>query len=311
MAEITLSLLEKQLDTPHQYRVFGLNILSDLPLNELKPYSFNTADVRIILGENPAELENPVDRGVLFQLRENEFLFRLDTVGSFYVRNGNFITIERLNNSTDQELSLFLLGSAFGALLHQRGLVPLHGSTIVLEEKAVPILGVSGAGKSSIAAEYLKRGYKILADDISVLEAEKNSISILPGVPQVKLWKDVMDELILDTRKYDKVRPQLLKYRKPAEKNYMETARQISKIIVLSTKNTPGFDIREIKGAEKFNILKNHTFRYKFMQNPEMIQTHFELINRLAATTPVYAISRPVSPILLEELADHILHLPG
>ncbi|MEG8053162.1 hypothetical protein QP185_07710 [Sphingomonas aerolata] len=53
----------------------------------------------------------------------------------------------------------YLLGTALGALLHQRALLPLHCNAIVHDGKAFLFCGDSGAGKSTLAAVFEARGY--------------------------------------------------------------------------------------------------------------------------------------------------------
>ncbi|MCF8346878.1 MAG: hypothetical protein K9G38_06670 [Bacteroidales bacterium] len=287
------------------YHTFGLNIQSDFEIPELPEKKFDTADVEISYGENPVALTNPRGKGVLYQAKKDDFLFRLDTVGSYRVQEGNKITVERLNSATDEEIRLFLLGSAFGAMIQQRDLLPFHGSTVVKDNKAYVIGGVSGAGKSSLAATLVKRGYSLLADDISVIRTNKEKVMVCPGIPHLKLWEDVMKKLEEDLTLYPKVRPQLLKYRKPAGPEFTNQSTELHSIHVLSSKNTPGFETEAVKGVEKFNLLKNNTYRYQYLDGLEKTVHHFRLTTDIAARSRVYRLKRPSSPLLLNELADY------
>lgn len=47
-------------------------------------------------------------------------------------------------------------------LLYQRGILPLHGSTIETPQGAVMFAGVSGSGKSTLAASFHAHGYAVL-----------------------------------------------------------------------------------------------------------------------------------------------------
>jgi hypothetical protein len=289
----------------YKYRAFGLKIASELMLPELPEDAFPEPDVSIHWGENPAELSGIKGSGVLYQAKMNDFLFRLETVGSYRVQDGNKITVQRLNDSTDDEVRLFLLGSAFGAMLMQRDLLPFHGSTVVKDDKAYVIGGISGAGKSSLAATLVKRGYRLLADDISVILMDNGHPLVLPGIPHLKLWKDVLKKLEEDVSQYMKVRPQLLKYRKPARTDYFASPVSLASISLLATKNTPGFETEAIKGAEKFTILKNNTYRYQYIDGLDKTMPHFQIATALASQSKIYRIRRPTSPLLLEELADY------
>ena len=91
--------------------------------------------------------------------------------------------------------ALYLLGSARGALLHQRGLLPLHANAVVLAGRAIAFCGHSGAGKSTIAAWFHDRGDPILADDICAVDgAATGEIIAYPGVPRLRLWRDALEK---------------------------------------------------------------------------------------------------------------------
>ena len=103
----------------YQYKAFGLIIDSEIELPEL-PKALGETDVTVSLGIAPTKLINPTFVGVRFESSHNEFLLRIEHIASFYVTAGNHITIDTQPNVEFDEVRLFLLGSAFGALLHQR-----------------------------------------------------------------------------------------------------------------------------------------------------------------------------------------------
>jgi len=303
----TLSLHKKQLAPIFSYSAFGINIKSEIELPELPPGNFSTHDVEIQWGNNPGELTDVKGRGVLYQAKKNDFLFRLNSVGSFRVQHGSSITVEKLDSATDEEIRLFLLGSAFGAMIHQREMLPFHGSTVVKDGNAYVIGGSSGAGKSSLAATLVKMGFYLLADDISVIKTEAGQPVVYPGIPHLKLWEDVMKKLEEDVAQYPKVRPQILKYRKPAGKEFINNSTPLHSIVILNSKNTPGFEIKAVKGVEKFNLLKNNTYRYQYLPGLEKTVEHFRMATELAGACKVFQLKRPTSPLLLEELANYFI----
>ena len=92
-------------------------------------------------------------------------------------------------------ISTIRMGQAasMGALLHQRGLLAIHGSAVRNDKNTCIITGKSGVGKSSLAAGLLELGYTLVADDISVIgNLENGGFFVHPGIPSLKLWKDVL-----------------------------------------------------------------------------------------------------------------------
>ena len=113
-------------------------------------------------------------------------------VGRYACSDGVLITVEAAPGASEDALRLFLLGSALGCLLTQRGLLVLHGNAFVVDGGCAVVLGHSGAGKSTLAAEMHRRGHLVLSDDVVPVDAAGRAI---PGWPRIKLWQDALDRL--------------------------------------------------------------------------------------------------------------------
>ena len=116
------------------YRAYNYLIESELKFPEFLPaveddVDFSGPPVVIRYGDVPAELENPTGRGVLYQASAHQFLLKLDGVARYLVCNGNEIVVEPAPGSLASDVRVFLLGSCFGALLHQRGVLVLVSVT--------------------------------------------------------------------------------------------------------------------------------------------------------------------------------------
>ena len=149
------------------YTAYGLQIESQLALPELLPSTVRTTDVAIRYGAVPSSLDNPTGQGIVYQAKPGQLLLTLDGIANYLVSDGTEITIARAPGSRDDDVRLFLLGSAFGALLHQRSVLPLHGSAVATPHGAAVFVGHSGYGKSTLAAALgLSRGVR--ADDARV-----------------------------------------------------------------------------------------------------------------------------------------------
>jgi hypothetical protein len=87
-------------------------------------------------------------------------------VGRFLIKGGHEITFDLDAGADERDAVVYVLGSAFGILLHQRGHLVLHASAIAVGSGAVIFCGPSGAGKSTLAAALLRQGYPFIADDV-------------------------------------------------------------------------------------------------------------------------------------------------
>ena len=95
------------------YHVFGLKIKSVIRFMDM-PQTDGRPDVTIAYGKTPDALSDPKVSGVRYQAGTGEFLLQVDNVARYYVTNGNRIVIERQPRASDEEVLLFLMGSAMG-----------------------------------------------------------------------------------------------------------------------------------------------------------------------------------------------------
>lgn len=123
-------------------------------------------------------------------------LLQVPMVGRFLVRSSGDITVAPQPEASDAEIRLFLLGSVLGMVCHQRGLLPLHASSVVIDGGAVAFCGPSGMGKSTLALRLARRGHAVVSDDVCVVESGAPA-RVRPSFPRLKLWRDAMEDAAL------------------------------------------------------------------------------------------------------------------
>ncbi len=287
------------------YNVFGLTIKSEIEFHDLMIPEAEP-DVVIQYGRVPDKLKTPRARGVRFEASPGEFLLRIDNVARYYVSKGNRINIEPENTGHEQDIRLFLMGSAMGALLHQRNILPVHGSAVAVNGKGVVFTGPSGVGKSTLAAGFHKQGHPLVADDICAISTGKNDRTMLiPGLPCLKLWHDTLK--ILDACS-DNLKPvrhnrKIKKYYLPAEA-ICDAPLPVSSIFGLETTNHDQFKITTLNGMDKIQPLIRNTFRKNFLEGLSGKEKHFETCARIASEVSIFTVMRPRSPFLLDELME-------
>jgi hypothetical protein len=74
--------------------------------------------------------------------------------------------------------------------LSRQGKLVLHGSSVDVDGQGVAFLGVSGRGKSTLAASFAIAGQRFLSDDGMHLEWADTRFQIVPSHPSVRLWQD-------------------------------------------------------------------------------------------------------------------------
>jgi hypothetical protein len=293
----------------YKYTAFGLQIASEPELPGLMPGTGNP-DVTIRFGVVPVNLPEPIKgKGVAYELNDKSFLLKVPGIARFLVTMGNEITIERDPGSDDIDLSFFTINTPIGALLYQRGYLPMHASAIEINGGCVIFTGVSGVGKSTILASFHQHGYPVLADEICAISLSDTGVPFVnPGAAYTYLWRDVLDHFKKDasTLKHRQNNPE--KYKVPIDERFYSMPLPLKRIYVLATKNTPGIEIEEIKGKEKFLPIKLNSYRQRIgtaISNPA---ASFLMHASIGKHTVVKQISRPHDIINIDHLREMIIN---
>jgi hypothetical protein len=184
---------------PHSYEYGPFLFESQIAIPELKGVR-GVGDpivVNIRLGQVPDEIDGAAPYGKLCRVAKSAYLLKIPQVARFLVQNGVDVTVQLEDDAPPADVSTYLLGSVFGALCHQNGLLPLHASAVRTHDGVTAFLGDSGAGKSTLAACLQGRGYGIVSDDICTLEedADSTGMRVIPVAGWLKLWRTSLNHL--------------------------------------------------------------------------------------------------------------------
>ena len=151
--------------------------------------------VRIALGKVAAELPGAAVFDRFCQVAPAAYLLDIPAVARFLVEDGREVRVQLAPGGPMADVCTYLLGSIFGALCHQNGLLPLHASAIEQNGAVTAFLGESGAGKSTMAACLQARGRRIISDDICLLEEDEKGLQVTPVAGWLKLWRQSLNHL--------------------------------------------------------------------------------------------------------------------
>ena len=309
-----LSARVNQMTGAFDYSLFGLHIRSELPLPELLAVDrLSAPHVTIQLGKVPEAPES----GRRTQVTEGGLLLLIDGVGGYFIKDGSTIIVEPQPGVPDANVRIFLLGSAMGALLHQRGLLPLHANAVEVGDRAFAFMGESGAGKSTLAAWFNDRGYRIVADDVCVVNfAGDGRPQVCPGVGRLRLWREVLDATGRDVAAYQRSffgdeAPD--KYDVPLARA-AETDDAIPLAAIYLLERSKDLEIERLTGVAAAEAIFANTYRGLFVPLTGNSQDHWSACVRLVRSTPVFRAGRRWG---LDELAEqyaglleHAEHLP-
>lgn len=182
-----------------KYHAFGLNIESSLELPGLLEASGDEVDVKISLGELTTPLNHD---GPNYYVDNGDVYLWWEDIGEVKIKAGEEITVDLWDE--EEQIIPFLLGPVMALLLHQRGFLVLHGSSVKINHGAVAFLGHRTYGKSTTAINLYKKGYPLITDDILAIKFnEKGNPYVYPGYMHVRLsedsYKDVKDNTTIIT----------------------------------------------------------------------------------------------------------------
>jgi hypothetical protein len=272
------------------YRIFGLDVESAIPLPELDQASpGNPADVvigegaipRLLEGDEPAGLSVVGDGAVL----------NIPEVGRYWIRGGSEITVERFAGASERNVRLFLLGSAFAAILHQRALLPLHANAVEIDGKAVAFMGHSGAGKSTLAAWFHDHGFKVLADDVCVVRTADGKAFAHAGIPRLRLWQDALELTGRTSTEYEASFDDTDKYNVPTQSRPSADAVELSHVYLLTQAAGPAA-VERLAGIEAVDALVANTYRGAYLPLMRETQRHLFQCLALLEKVPVFRAQR-------------------
>lgn len=288
-----------------QYQAYGLSISSELELPELPVFETALSDLTIEFGKAPDRLESPVEENLLVQSAPNEFLLTYDGVANYYATNGNKITIQADKEADHEKIKLFLMGTVLTAVLHQRQLWPIHASGIEVDGKCIAFSGISGAGKSTTASQFAKRGYKILADDVCAVTINEEGIPVVQsGYPQLRLWKDSLNMLEVDHKDLTPVRNELMKFGFPLEGNFTPNPIPLKRIYMLQRHNKDEIEITHLKGAQKFQRMINSTHKADLTKGQGNQKLQFKVCGDAAKHVDVRVVKHSYGQSKVQEFID-------
>jgi len=294
---------------------FGLRIASEIPLPELPPATGGMpaeapADVHIgyeDLEELWARLGG--GRGSL-TVREGLVLFEVAGVARYCVREGRSISVAPFPGSDPGRIRLYILGTCMGALLLQRGVLPLHGSAVAAGGSAYAIVGDSGAGKSTLCAALLERGCAMVSDDVIAVDIGGGGgepPTVRPAYPQQKLWRRSLDEFGMEAGGFSPLHGEAEKFAVPVAHRFHGAALPLGGVFELVPEDRADVCFESLGRLESLPVLTHHTYRQFLVVLMGRLPWQFDQLAALAAAVPVFRIRRPSGRFTAHELAERIL----
>ena len=296
----------------HFYRIAGLAVASEIELPGLivRGEGDGPPDVSIRLGPVPLQLEGAVTVRPTFEIAGDRFLLRIPGVARLLLQAGREIVIAIEDGTPQDDVAIFIIGTVFGILLHQREQAVFHASAVRVGDRAVLFCGVSGAGKSTMAAALAQRGYAMLADDVCAITMSGDGRAMAqPDGRQLKLWSRTIDKLDLGAWRGAAVRSKL-------EKFYVEPpltsseALPVGAVYILSETRPPhGDGIERPNFVDAAIMIRRNAYRPRLVHDLGQSGSYLQSSAAIIASAGLFVLRRPFEfaamPSVIGMLENH------
>ena len=208
----------------------------------------------------PGTLEGATRVGPYSVARPGALLRVVPSVGRFLARDGTTIEYCIEPHADLEAVDALLHGGVLGALIHQRGELPLHATTLVSPDRGstIALAGHSGAGKSTIAYELARRGWMLVSDDLTRITFEAGRPMAWPGRSRLRLTSDACAHFGLDFEALEKAPnwPDKCVLDLPRS----ERAVPLTSVVCLGRTDGP-FHLETLRGAGALAVLAEQTYR--------------------------------------------------
>ncbi|WP_309611051.1 hypothetical protein [Sphingomonas sp.] len=267
----------------HHHELFGLSLRSQLPLPELgESVSGGAADVRISIDP---ELD-VVDGGQAIAV---------EGIATYAVIGGRHIIVRPEPGAATQNVRLYLLGSAMGMLLHQRGVLPLHANAIDVGGRVVAFAGPSGSGKSTLALWFADHGHRVIADDVCAIRIDDAGRPMVsPGIPRLRLWREAIEASGRSVAGFERSYAgdeSFDKYDMPGDR-LVGRSRDRSLAALYILERGQRFAIEPLGGVDAAEAVFANTYRGHYVARAKNAGAHLRASMALIGTTPLFRVTR-------------------
>lgn len=291
------------------YALCGWRFRSEIPVEALPAWDGDAnhpPDIELVRGAVP-EVTCDAPVSVVAHGRNNATVVSAEA-GRFAVSDGQRIVADVLPGALPGFVEVTIAGPVLGTISYQRDLLSLHSNTIVIDGKAFALSGRSGAGKSTLAAMLLKRGHRLISDDVLPVFEEGGQTYGLPGSQNLRLWGEAIEligESTKGLRRADGIRD---KYFLPTTVEKTTEPWPLAALIWLERGVTERHLLRPCQGIFRTRAIFKAIYRQHLWRDYAAMGTS-EITKLSLPGVAVFDLLRPRSLDLLEEQAQAIEQL--
>jgi hypothetical protein len=306
---------------PEPVRLYGCDLTSERPLEGFPPDGPPLATVlfREVDRDTLRAAGAPVDEST-----DDWFLLRRLADGSDYLRwsglfefvvdtDGTRVEARPLEGAIEESFRTYLLGQVLSFALLRQGIEPLHATAVIGPAGAVAFLGDTGAGKSTLAADFLAAGHRLLTDDLLVTARRGGGYVAYPGPMRLKLYPGVAARVLGVTEPGSLMNPDVEKRvlaLAPEQRSPDGGPVPLTALFVLGDTTDPvsKVAVTRLDPRAAFVELTRYTFN-DMLTPPERLRRQFTTAADLAEALPVFGLRYPRELDQISEVRAAVLEV--
>ncbi len=287
------------------YSYCGLQVASELQIPEWDAFEQSrSSEVDVVISLDSKATPNAWGQDAV---TANEYRFHVPQIGGYAVRDGREIIVAPAPEAEWRQVRPYLLGSAWGALCYQRGLLVLHASAMRVGNQAVAFCAPIGMGKSSLAAWLCARGYTLVADDLTRFDIPDDSPpTIYPSATRLKLWGDALDALGWNNDDLERDFFRTEKFHVPQSGNELRQPVPLRAIYLLEWNENHSV-IRLSGRVALRRFLASATFRGSLIEQMGKTSAYSRQCLELVRRVPVWELKRPCDLSAIDQTVDLLI----
>lgn len=301
--------------------LYGLRVHSELALHQERRLADGAADVTIRMGTPIPATEEPPDGHVLLDLElaqrmycatrhdDGSYTFRCHRVCDFDISSElDEVTVRLMEGGASDLAAVLATGTLLSFILAMDERVVLHASAVQVDDFVLAFVGMSGMGKSTMAALMCAGGAELITDDVLRLDVhDEGPPTCHLGATELRLRKGAED---LSAR-----------FPEAVETRHTRDDRQALRLIGSHVDHLP---LRGIviprphhddshtsltleRLAPKEALLTLIRFpRILGWQDPAVLGRHFHELGEITSRVPVFVANMPWGPPFPDDVAERL-----
>jgi hypothetical protein len=249
---------------------------------------------------------------LFYRTESGNYLLRFPELADFEVsRDGDRVSVWRMPDVSEGTVEHLYLNQVLPLALSRQGKLVLHASAVALGDVGIAFSGVSGRGKSTLAASFATAGARLLTDDGLQLSWVEDRCLVLPSHPSVRLWDDSERALLYGRAELSRPVDYTPKSRLLAGGaiSYCDQPQPLACLYFLGDEDVPEPQIDRMSAMEALTELAGSTFLLDSGDRAVMAW-HFEEMVKLSALPIFFRLNYPrryeALARLHEAVIDHV-----